>query len=349
MLNYIKKDINSAEIARLAGVSRSTVSRVINKYPNVPEKTREKVMKIIKQYNYYPNISAQVLAGKKTKTIGLFLISNDHVAKDYLTNFFIVSVIENASSFGYLVLTSVINDMSDYKNIKTIKEVFYQGRIDGGIFIGCANHEPLIEELIAEGYAIGILDQNIPGRTEPNRIVVNFDNDTAEKAVDYLVSLNHKRIAIINGDMRRYNGVQKYDGFLRGITKNNLTVNDSWIAYSEFSEKSGYQCMMNILNNSKELPTGLCCANDSIAFGAVRAIEDFELKVPDDISVIGIDDHMRSATFKPPLTTFKVDFTGMMSTLTSKVIKVIDKGGANEFIKVQFGSELIERESCKRI
>jgi LacI family transcriptional regulator len=99
----------NTEIAKLAGVSRSTISRVIKNYPNVPQKTREKVMKIIEEHNYFPNISGQVLAGKKT---------------------------------------NIIHDTKDVESIKKIKELFYQRRIDGGIFINAANHEPLIEELI---------------------------------------------------------------------------------------------------------------------------------------------------------------------------------------------------------
>jgi LacI family transcriptional regulator len=342
-----KKDINSFQIAKLAGVSRSTVSRVINNYSNVPEETREKVMKVIQQYDYYPNISARILAGKKTGTIGLFWITEDRIATDYLSNFFIASIIDDAASFGYLVLTCVVSNLSDPENIQMIKKIFFQGRIDGGIFIGSSNNEPLIEELIAEGHIIGILDQNIPGRTEANRIIVNFDSDTGEKAVDYLVKLNHRKIGIINGDIHRYNGMQKYNGFMNGLKKNGLEIINDWIEYATFSDKDGYASMSTILQRSKELPTAICCANDSIAFGVVNAINDFGLKVPDDISVIGIDDHIRSSTFRPPLTTFRVDFSKMMSALTENVINVI-KGKANEFISLEFGSELIERESCRK-
>lgn len=346
-MTLTKKDINSWQIAKLAGVSRSTVSRVINNYSNVPEETRKKVMAVIKQYHYYPNISARILAGKKTETIGLFWIASDHIASDYLSNFFIASVIEDAASFGYLVLTCVIPNLTDANNIRMVREIFFEGRIDGGIFIGCANNEPLVEELIAEGYVTGILDQNIPGRTEPNRIVVNFDSDTAEKAVDYLVRLNHRHIGIIHGDLKRYNGVQKYNSFSNGFKKHGLSMVDNWVDYTDFSEKAGYKSMKAILERSPEFPTAICCANDSIAFGAINAINDFGLKVPEDISVIGIDDHIRSAVFKPPLTTFRVDFPKMFGALTENVIRVINQETNKQFINLQFGSELVERESCR--
>src|SRR5690606_28088645 len=105
--------INATEIARIAGVSRSTESRVMNKYSNVPPETRKKVMEIIDQHRYVPNVSAQVLAGKKTRTIGMFMIEKGHVAGDFISNMLLANVIESASSHGYYVLTHIIRGRCD--------------------------------------------------------------------------------------------------------------------------------------------------------------------------------------------------------------------------------------------
>ena len=121
---------------------------VINDYSNVPPATREKVMKIIQQYNYYPNLFARTLAGTKANTIGLFIVDNDSVSINYYYNMFIGTVIEQASSRGYHVLTYIIKDTRNQTDVNSIKEVFFQRRIDGGIFIGANNHEPVIEALI---------------------------------------------------------------------------------------------------------------------------------------------------------------------------------------------------------
>src|SRR5690606_4860800 len=174
----------------IAGVSRSTVSRVINNYPNVLQATRDKVMQVIEQYKYSPNFSARIMSGMKTRTIGLFLISPEEVFHDSLTNSLITGFIESASNQGYYVLTHIIRNTRDSEVLRKVKETFYQQRIDGGVFIGAANHEPLIEELIAEGYVVGIIDQNIKGRNEPNRVISNFGNHQGMKqGVDYLASL----------------------------------------------------------------------------------------------------------------------------------------------------------------
>ncbi|TDF98717.1 LacI family DNA-binding transcriptional regulator [Paenibacillus piri] len=344
-----KIDIKSKEIAEIAGVSRSTISRVINNYPNVPPKTREKVMKIIEQYGYTPNLSAQVLAGKKTKTLGLFFIDQWQFSKDSSANLLITSVIESASAFGYIVLTNIVRDLKNPESIKNVKEIFYQGRINAGIFIGAENHEPIIEELIAEGFVIGILDQYLPGRKEPNRIVYNLNNErVASQAVDYLYGLNHKRIGIINGDLKKAAASFKFQGFVKQMEHHNLAINKTWIMYGHY-EAGGYEAMSNLLKSSTDLPTAIFAASDSIAFGAIRAINDFSLKVPDDISVIGMNDQILSAYYKPALTTFRANYEELTTGITQSVIQAIEKGTGAESVIMTLGCTLIERESCKKI
>lgn len=345
----MSKEINSNEIARLAGVSRSTVSRVINNYANVPEKTKEKVMKIIQQYNYYPNLSAQVLAGKRTRTIGLFMIDAGRVSGDSISSLLLARIIESASSQGYYVLTHIVRDLREPDESRTIKESFYQRRIDGGIFIGAANHEPLIEELVADGFMVAIVDQHLPGRTESNRLVFNFDNETGVgQAIDYLVNLGHKRIGIINGDMNRHSGPSKWRGFQDAMLRNDLPIAEQWILPGDFNEASGYKAIKTFLALKIELPTAIFAANDSVAFGAIRALNESGLRVPQHISIIGFDDHIRSAHYNPALTTIRVDFASMMDKLTKTLISSIEIG-TEGFKPIAVSTELVIRDSCQEV
>lgn len=344
-----KPEINSVEIARLAGVSRSTVSRVINNYANVPPETRKKVMEVIEAHRYVPNLSAQVLAGKGTRTIGLFVIEAGRVSGDMLTNLLLASVVEHASSRGYYVLTYIIRNTSDAENVKGVKDIFYQRRVDGGIFIGAANEEPFIEELIAEGFAVGVVDQHLPGRDERNRIVANFDNDRGmQLAIGYLHELGHREIGIVNGDMNRYSGVDKYNGFLAAMREFGLPVQERWVRAGSFHEEAGYQAVRKLLDEEKQLPTAMIMANDSVAFGAIRAFQEAGMSVPDDLSVIGFDDHALSARYKPALTTVAIDFGEMMSSLTDYVIGYIE-GDEDTAVRYVSHSKLIRRESCRSI
>ncbi|OME86374.1 LacI family transcriptional regulator [Paenibacillus sp. FSL A5-0031] len=341
--------MNSVEVARLAGVSRSTVSRVINNYSNVPTQTREKVMKVIQQYNYFPNVSAQVLAGKRARTIGLFLIAPGHVSSDILTNMLIVSVIEDASAYGYYVLTHIIRDTNDTETMKNVKEIFFQRRIDGGIFIGAATHEPIIEELIEEGFIVGVVDQEQPEHPQSNRIVSNFNNDSGMKqAVAYLVGLGHTKIGVINGDMKRLSGPAKYEGFVKAMQLCGLQVNLDWVIQGSFHEESGYEAIHTFLNTKSELPTAIIAANDSVAFGAIRALKKQGLQVPADMSMIGFDDHALSEKHHPALTTIRIDFSGMLGQLTSMLIDRIEQQEAS-VKQITLDCSLVVRDSCRRV
>jgi LacI family transcriptional regulator len=340
--------INSEGIARIAGVSRSTVSRVINNYSNVPSETRDKVMKVIQDYNYFPSVSAQVLAGKRVRTIGLFLIEPGNVSSDSLTNMLLVSVIENASEHGYYILANIIRDTKNTDTIRSVKEIFIQNRIDGGIFIGAAINEPLIEELITEGFVVGVVDQNLE-HPQPNRIVANFNNDSGMKqAVEYLAGIGHTKIGVINGDMKRLSGQTKYEGFKKAMRMCYLHVNPDWVLLGEFHERSGYDAIHTLLRNTNDLPTAIIAANDSVAFGAIRALKEHGLQVPEDMSVIGFDDHVLSEMHHPALTTIRVDFNDMLKQLTTDVIAKIERG-TTDIKEITIDCSLVVRDSCRRI
>ncbi len=335
------------EIARLAGVSRSTVSRVINNYSNVPPETREKVLRIIEQYHYVPNASAQVLAGKKTRTIGLFMIEAGQVSSDMLTNMLIASIIENASSRGYYVLTHILRNAEDAESIRGVKDIFYQRRIDGGLFIGANNDEPFIEQLISEGYSVAIVDQEKPGCEESNRIVANFDNESGMmQAVKWLAGLKHRQIGLISGDMRRYSGPSKLDGYYKAMKHCGIPVEKKWILPAGFNEQSGYEAVNEFMRTGVPLPTAMITANDSVAFGAIRALREHGILVPQHISIIGFDDHALSSRFQPALTTLRIDFGAMMERLTNSLIDHIEHRTSG-FTKFAVDMQLIVRDSCR--
>ncbi|WP_026486430.1 LacI family DNA-binding transcriptional regulator [Caldanaerobius polysaccharolyticus] len=352
MKEYNKRIFNSAEIARLAGVSRSTVSRVVNNYPNVSESKREKVLRIIEQYGYTPNSAARVLTGKKTNTIGLFFVINspgiNYFKEDAHADFILASIAEAASHSGFFTLINIIHEVKQPDNIKMIKEIFYQKRIDAGIFIGCSDNEPVIEELIKEGFIVGVLDYNVKGRKEINCVVANFDDKFGEQAVDYLVSLGHKKIMGIHGDLQRFSGMQRYNSFIRGMKKYGLEIRDQWMLFPGFERFRAKQLMDEFLASGYELPSAIFCANDTIAYGVIDALKRKGILIPDDVSIVGVDDSNFSAYIDPPLTTFRVDFQEVLSTLTQKVVECV-KADSVKGVVLEFGGQLIVRNSCKEV
>lgn len=342
------KKLNSAEIAKLAGVSRSTVSRVINGYSNVPDGTRDRVMKVIHDNGYYPLLSGQLLAGKKTGTLGFFWISSGAIANDVQCSEYFVHVIESAAEMGYLVLTCVLRNLGDEENIEWIKRIFMQGRIDAGIFIGVNNNEPLVEELISKGKIVGIFDHHHPHRSEPNRISVNFETDTGQKIIDYLHGLGHRKIAVIDGNMNRFSSVKRHEGFLAGMQEHNLDIRGEWMRYADVDEESGYLATKELLTNCREYPTAICANNDATAFGVYTALAEAGISVPAQISVTGIDGHGRGELLSPPLTTVAFNYKDIFYSLVKRTIAAVER--EEGYATVEFiPGQLIERASCRRL
>lgn len=341
------KKLNSAEIARLAGVSRSTVSRVVNGYSNVQEETRERVMKVINEHGYYPQLSGQLLVGKKTGTLGFFWVSHGNIANDIQCSAFFVHVTETAAELGYLVLTCIVKNLKDEENINWIKRIFMQGRVDAGIFIGVNNNEPLIEELLSHGKIVGIFDHFQPGQDDPNCISVNFETETGKKVIDYVCSLGHRKIAVIDGNMNRFSCVKRHEGFIQGLQAHNIDIRREWMVYGDETEQGGYNAAKELLAGCTELPTVICATNDAAALGIYKALAEADISIPDQISIVGIDGHEGAKLVTPTLTSFAFDFKKIFFSLVSRTIAVVEKKDVplTEF----FPSRLIERESCRRI
>ncbi len=339
------KKINSTYIAKLAGVSRSTVSRVINGYDNVPDETREKVMKVIRENEYYPMLSGQLLMGKSISTIGFFWVKHGSIAEDFMSSSFFTHVIEAASECGYLVLTGMIDNLESEENKNYIKGIFMQGRVDAGIFIGASNNEPLLENLISLGKVIGVFDHYVENNKDDNRISVNFDKNTGEQVIDYVYAKGHRKIAVINGSLDTYSGYNRRDGFLRGLKKYKLDVDKNWFVEG-IEEEGGYIATKKILRKYKDnLPTVICANNDSTAFGVYKALEEFNIKIPDEISVVGVDGHAKGEYINPPLTTFEFNFEDMFNSLVRRTVNAIENKDNVEWTEFIPG-KLVERRSC---
>lgn len=343
------KRLNSSDIAKLAGVSRSTVSRVINNYPNVPDETRERVMAVIKENHYYPQVCGQMLNGMKKKTIGLFWLSRAAIAQDTLSSSYFMNIVDAATSHDYLVLSCVLDNLTDKKNIQFVRKVFMEGRIDAGIFIGANNNDPLLAELLEAGEIIGAFDYYHTGDPIPNCITVNYERDSGEKAIDYLYALGHRNIAVIDGDMTRLSSLDRHESYMRSIMKHGLTIRNEWLAYGGITQHSGYLAARQMLENCRDnLPTAIFANNDAVAFGVYKACEELGLRIPEDLSVIGVDGHINGRYIQPPLTTIVFDFRQIFSTLVARVIDAVEQ--KQPICQTEyFEGKLTERASCQRV
>ncbi|MBU3192219.1 LacI family transcriptional regulator [Clostridium bowmanii] len=342
--------MNSIDIAKIAGVSRSTVSRVINNYDNVPEETRKRIQEIIRENNYVPHASARMLAGAKNRVIGLFIIdmkvdsNGKQVTGSSYFSPFLGSVIDNASKLGYNVLVSIVSKQKDYKKVK---ETFYNKTISGGIFIGEKNGESEIKDIIRSGYRVALLDQSVKLDEEvySKCIIVNADNYCgAYKATNYLIELGHSKIAHIIGISENLSGIERLDAYKKALTDAGIPIKNNFIVKGDFTISGGYNATKKLLQ--KEIPTAIFCGNDNMAIGALNAIKETNLKVPEDISIIGFDDIEVARYISPSLTTVKMNLLEMASIATNTLITSIEND-SNFSANYTLPIDLVKRNSCK--
>lgn len=344
--------MNSNDIAKIAGVSRSTVSRVVNNYPNVPDETREKVLKVIREHNYVPHAPARTLAGYKNRIIGLFIIDivdNKNTIKNRITKSpyyleFTSSVIEAASEKGYKVLVHIIHNAARYDEIR---ECFCNKTISGGILIGENSREPVVDKLIDDGYKVALIDQDVRlYETNSKCIIVNSDNfNGAYNATKYLINLNHKNIAHITGDLEKYSAIERIRGYKKALEDFNIPINKELIINSKFLEDEGYKAAKKLLLKNTNV-TAIFASNDKIAIGAIRAIKELGLRIPDDISVIGFDDIEECKYLDTPLTTIKMELAEMAEITVNSLISSIEKD-INVSAYYEVPVKLTLRQTCK--
>lgn len=283
--------MNSSDIARIAKVSRSTVSRVINNYSNVPEETRLKVQAVIDQYGYTPNTSARTLAGKTNNVIGVFLAdicedSSDSkwvgVTSPYnmeMLSYFI----KIAKSKGYLTLVYTISDL---KECQEMEGYFSTRMLHGGIFLGFPYHTKELEDMSKKGYNVVLIDQLADQDDKKNKVKrVNTDNVAGGfLATEHLIKNGHRKLLHVTGD-DRLSSLERERGFIEACKKYN--IKDYSIVKGLYRENVAYDEAKKFLE--KNQVTGIFVANDIMCLGVFRACGELNLSIPEDISLVGFD------------------------------------------------------------
>lgn len=346
--------MRSEDIAKLAGVSRSTVSRVINNYPNVPEATRAKVLRVIEQYQYEPNSFARALAGKRTDTIGLFAISmneKENASRIYQNSYFapiVDLVVDTANARGFYVLIHTVYSPEDFQKIK---QAFLQKRIDGGILVGTQKDIELVRELVGQNAPLVLIDYDISEimaeRLNKSHLAVinSMDYEGTVEAIEYLIGLGHREIGIIKGRMNTFSGRERYTAFVNTLRKYGLPVREEFVLEGDFLKETAYREAHRLTAGGK-LPTALFSSNDDMAIAAMEAFAEHGISVPEHLSLIGFDDVQLAAVISPKLTSVKLPIDDMAKAAVSKVI---DLCSAEEptFSTVSFPTRLVVRDSCR--
>ena len=333
--------LNMEEIAKLAGVSLATVSRAIQTPQKVRPKTRARVLSVMEKHNYIYNATAADLSRQKTKVIGLLIPTT----RSPVFASSILAIQEECQNNGYSVILG--NTQYDAQIEERIIMQFQERRVAGVILTGFT--------FGSEKAVISLNEVRVPTvviweKLEDPRInYVGFDNyQTAYSMTEYLIRLGHQRIGLIIGPYSKVGRVRKrLAGYNSAMEKSGLDIDPTLIIETEPTLTNGYDAMARLLQLSQQ-PTAVFAASDVLAIGALKAVKDKGLNVPQDISLAGHDDIGFATYTDPPLTTVRVESYIIGRLAVEVLLESIEKG--NEDVKQYcLDTDVIIRESCTEL
>ena len=339
----IQKSSTINDVARLAGVSKRTVSRVINGSLSVGDSTRVRVEKIIAELNYSPNTQARGLASSRSYLLGLIYDNPDALYLDDVQR----GVLEICSTLGYELVVHPCRYRSETL-VQDCLNFINRSKLDGVIVL------PPVSEL--ESLAEALKNAGRPyvrltsvAIDEPQHIVVSDDRSAAAEMARYFAQLGHQDIAFISGPQRYKSSTERMEGFKLGLSAYGIALKAERIMEGNNTYETGIECARQLLQ-AEEKPTAIFANNDQMAAGVLKVAHSLGIKVPEQLSVAGFDDNMLASRVRPALTTITRPVRQMALLATSKLIMSIennDKAASNVAAKV--APTLVVRESTARV
>jgi DNA-binding LacI/PurR family transcriptional regulator len=310
------------EVAVLAGVSRATVSRVINDSPRVSPEAREAVQAAVAELRYVPNRMARSLVTRRTDTIALVL--NEPNTQVFSDPFFASIVRGLSATLADTDLNLVLLTARDEREQEKVGRYARQGHVDGVILMSLHSQDPLPDILAVAGVPLVLC-----GRPFDDREVAYVDADNrggAVVATEHLLGTGRRRIATVTGPLDMIAGVDRHAGYRQALIAAGIEPHPDLVAEGDFTEAGGQRAMEELLARVPDLD-GVFVASDPMAVGALRALRAAGRRVPEDVAVVGFDDAAVAETCDPPLTTIAQPLADMTPLLTELLLRQIDGVG----------------------
>lgn len=326
-------------VAELAGVSRSTVSRVINDQMGVREDVRQRVLQVIEETGYQPNLAARALASNRSGIIGMVI---PHAVATLFSDPYFPRLTQGITQ------TCNINDLNltlflfhnESEEEKLSSRVVNAGFLDGVIIASSHRGDPLVPILLQSKMPlvmIGREDQH------PEVSFVDVDNlNGSYVATSHLLRLGRQRVGYISGPLKMVAGSDRYRGYRQAMNDKGRAIDEDLFFEGDFTEATGYVGMQRMLSLR---PDAVVCASDQIAYGAWRAAREAGLQVPQDIALTGFDDLMPPDTGRPRLTTIRQPVVQSGIEAVNMLIDIIENGMTPPR-RVILDTQLVIRESC---
>ena len=330
------KNVNIKDVAKEAGVSIATVSRVLSKLSTVKKYNRSKIEAAIEKLRFKPNISAQRLAGKHSNIIALVIPRY----ADVFRSFYAIEIIQGVG-------LAAEKEKLDLLLHITNKDAFFNvSSVEGVIFADIIGNEEQLDNVMETNLPCVIMNyftKDLP--------ISCFAIDNVRggiKATDYLIKLGHSKIATITGALRSQVAIDRLEGYIKSLEKNNIKKCKEYIQNGDFGRDSARKAAKELIN-LKTPPTAIFAASDEMAVGVIEVCIENGVKVPGDVSVIGFDDNQFATRYSPvPLTTIRQPLSHM-ATLAANTVHQTMLKKLKSPKRMMLDTELIERNSCQRL
>ena len=328
------------DVAKQAGVSRSTVSRVINEHPNVRADVRKRVLEVIESTGYHPNAAARTLASQRSWTIGLVL---PHSVSVFFTDPYFShltkGIAQACNQHNFTLALFIVGTKKDEEKI--FPRISRKGLLDG-VIVQSGHHgdQKIIGHMVDTKIPFVVAGR--PFRSD-NVSYIDIDNvNAAYNAVSHLIRIGRHRIGTISGPASSAVGIDRMKGYRKAMTARGLIVDETLIAEGDFTETGGYYAMKKLIPFK---PDAIFAASDVMALGAMRAASDANLNIPEDIAFVGFDDLPNAVFSDIQLTTVRQPVVRFGIQAVETLIDLIENG-INPPRHIILDTELIIRDSC---
>lgn len=333
-------NVTIIDVAKKAGVSPSTVSRVISGHPRISAATARKVKEIMQELGYYPNVMAKSLVSKTTQTIGLLLPrSADQLFLNLFFSEVIRGVLSQSARSGYdLMMTT---GSTEREEVEVVTRLVRGHRVDGIILLYSRDADPVIEFLSEQNFPFVLI-----GRSEDHPDILSVDNNNVQAAYDvtaHLIARGHKRIGFVSGPPNLIVSRDRLEGYRQALMEFGLETRSEWIVEGEFLQESGYRAM-SFFMSLPERPTALVVMDDTVAFGVLSGLNELGYKVPGDLSLVGFNNIPLAELASPPISSVDIGIYQLGYSASQALIRAI-KGERAHQHRMIIPHRLIVRES----
>lgn len=325
------------DIARKVGVSPSVVSRALNNKYGVREATRQAVIQVAKELGYHPNAAARSLVTKRSETIGVII---PDISEPFYSRM-IKGMEYVASKTGYTLLFS--NSYESLEQSKVVPRMVEAERVEGMVIVGSSRKEKdYIQSLTDQGTPFVVIERHY---SDPRMNCIWVDNVVGGYvATKHLIECGHTRVAHITGDLDFEVAAERFAGYKKALDESGIAFSPELVVSGAFVWQDGYSGMKTLLSRTPRC-TAVFVGNDTMAYGALQAIAEAGLSVPQDISVIGFDDLEFSLLTNPPLTTVRQPRYEMGRDAARLLVTCLERSTQDEGMKICYPPEMVIRRS----